>query len=270
MAPAGRPYFYLGGRVGLTQLESGEPFFVCTRDSGITPWILLGGHWETFVTRTIRRLVRPGDRCLDVGANMGYYTVLMAKAAGPSGHVVALEPNPELFVVLERNIAVNGLGSCVTAHALAAGDAAGTARLSVTDVNMGGGSIAGVGTTAGIPVAVATIDSLLGPTDILDVVKIDAEGHEWAVVAGMQDVLARSPRAAVVLELSPTAWEAHVDPVRFLTRLSRGRQLFGIEFDGQLRKASPADLVARARDRAIDYALAIGRDRLPLVRELVA
>ena len=77
-----RPYFYLGGNWGLTRLSTGEPFFVNTNDRGITPWIIMGGKWETFVDDIMQELLREGDICLDIGANMGYYTIKMLSKIG--------------------------------------------------------------------------------------------------------------------------------------------------------------------------------------------
>ena len=63
------------------------------------------GLHDPAVTEVLARLIRAGDTVVDAGAHIGYMTILSALASGPSGHVVAWEPHPELFAVLERNVA---------------------------------------------------------------------------------------------------------------------------------------------------------------------
>ena len=63
------------------------------------------GLHDPAVTEVLARLIRAGDAVVDAGAHIGYMTILSALASGPSGHVVAWEPHPELFAVLERNVA---------------------------------------------------------------------------------------------------------------------------------------------------------------------
>lgn len=61
-------------------------------DHGNTPHLALNGFWEAWVTLAIARQVQPGWRCVDVGANVGYFTLLMADLVGPEGAVLAVEP----------------------------------------------------------------------------------------------------------------------------------------------------------------------------------
>ena len=63
--------------------------YVDPRDRGITPHLALNGFWEAWVTVALARLIQPGWRCVDVGANVGYFTLLMADAVGPDGRVAA-------------------------------------------------------------------------------------------------------------------------------------------------------------------------------------
>jgi len=124
-----RPYYYLGHGRGLTQLSTGHPFFVNTRDRGITTWIILGGVWETFVDDVLCALARPGGIFLDVGANQGYYSVKLGHLVGPAGAGFSFEPNPELYAVLADNVDINGLSARVRTFPLAAGDAPGRSVL---------------------------------------------------------------------------------------------------------------------------------------------
>jgi hypothetical protein len=83
--------------------------FVDTRDLMLGPRLVLDGFWEAWVTLAIARHLQPGSWCVDVGANYGYYTLLMAGACGPEGRVAACEPNPLLAeTYLPQNLALNG------------------------------------------------------------------------------------------------------------------------------------------------------------------
>lgn len=107
------------GRVGSTILERGLPRSLYRTPSGDLFWlnntgyldqkIIQEGEFEPMSTAAIKRLVKPGFTVLDVGANIGYYTVLTSKLVGDAGRVIAFEPTKHFLEVLNRNIAVNNL-----------------------------------------------------------------------------------------------------------------------------------------------------------------
>jgi len=123
----------------------------------------------------VLHFLRPDDLFLDVGANVGSYTVLASKVCG--ARTVAFEP-AEALPFLHRNIAVNGIGDLVTVHAAAVGDHVGTANFTRGRDAMNRVCIDG---DVGEPVPMITLDSLdLQPT----LIKLDVEGGEEAVVRG--------------------------------------------------------------------------------------
>jgi len=71
------------------------------------------GIWEPFETDLVRREIQPGDTVLDIGANIGYFTLLFAQLVGAQGRVYAFEPDPTNFHILRRNIERNGLKNVV-------------------------------------------------------------------------------------------------------------------------------------------------------------
>lgn len=90
------------------------------------------GIYDLTVSEVLARLIRPGDTVLDAGANVGYMTLLAGVAAGPSGHVVAWEPHPDLYSVLRRNVlAVSAAGRCadISVRHAALGQSGGVANL---------------------------------------------------------------------------------------------------------------------------------------------
>ncbi len=100
---------YYGEHRMLCRLLSEYLAFVDTRDFMLGPRLVLDGFWEVWVTLALARYFQPGFHCVDVGANYGYYTVLMALACGREGRVLACEPNPLLAkTYLPGNAALNG------------------------------------------------------------------------------------------------------------------------------------------------------------------
>ena len=104
---------YLGDGIILCRVLGRYLMRADARDLDITPHLCLDGFWESWVTLAIAARLRAGMRCVDVGANHGYYTLLMADAVGEEGQVLALEPNPALADLVRVNANTNGLGDRV-------------------------------------------------------------------------------------------------------------------------------------------------------------
>jgi FkbM family methyltransferase len=143
---------------------------------------ILLGSYEPEQTRLFQAHVRPGDTVLDVGAHVGYYTVLSAVLAGDSGSVWSFEPNPANAAFLRRHAAINRLAR-VRVEQAAVSDAEGTARF-----DFGGGSGTGhLSADGAIEVRTLRLDDFCAAHGILPhAVKIDVEGAEAAVLAGAE------------------------------------------------------------------------------------
>lgn len=144
--------------------------------------------------------LRPGDWCLDVGANIGYYTCRMASLVGPAGRVIALEPVPSTAAVLS---AVSAPFENVTILQFAASETAGEISFSIpsadtglNDYFMARADPAGNKTMLSIPVDCLRIRKLA-------LVKIDVEGHEFEALCGMAGTIARC-RPVIIVETEQT------------------------------------------------------------------
>lgn len=239
-----RPYYYLGERRGLTQLATGQMFIVNTEARDLATWIIHYGVWETFVDDILSDLARPGDTVVDIGANMGYYTIKLGGLVGPTGRVVSYEPNPDLFDVLHDNVQINGFGGKAHLFQACAGEEAGSTSLTFQRRFPGGG-VAGLGPEflsegrEQAEVKMVRVDDTF-PGGEAHLIKIDVEGFEPLVVKGMKDLLARSADAAIVLEVSYANWARFGDPAEQLRDLAGGRLLYRIHLDGKLEPL-PAD-----------------------------
>lgn len=162
------------------------------------------GERDPNVMCFLRRWFRPGFVACDVGANIGTYTVPLARLAGPTGHVIAFEPNRSTCACLRQNIRQNRLGN-VTLLRAAAGPEAGVAGLVVTDDNFGEVHLAPPGGAESARVAVTTVDAEVARLGLarVDYIKIDVEGFELAALRGATRTLAANPRLVVQTEIVP-------------------------------------------------------------------
>ncbi|WP_270934763.1 FkbM family methyltransferase [Falsiroseomonas oryzae] len=227
---------------------------VDSRDLGLAPHLLLDGYWEFWCTRFMLERIRPGQVAWDVGANLGYYALLMADLVGPGGRVLALEPNPRLALLCERSLSLNGFADRAEVRRLAAAarnDA--TLRFRATLSDPKNGRLLPDGTPPPGPeeeadtldIAVRSIrldDAGEGPAHF---VKIDVEGAEEAVWAGMQGLLDRSPAITVLMEFNAFRCAAPQDTLAAIAARFPLREL---GLDCQVRPVAIAQILPRRED----------------------
>lgn len=182
-----------------------ELFLHEREDRFISAEIRRDAIWEPTETAAVLGLLPPGGVFLDLGANIGYYSVVAALAMGPQARVHAFEPEPGNFQLLERNVRHNRLGNveCVEA---AAGRATGTRELFLSDFNQGDHRLyPNEGRAGGVPVREVALDDFFrGRGPRLDFVKMDTQGSELRILEGMRGLLeANRGRVSLVLEFWP-------------------------------------------------------------------
>lgn len=218
----------------------------------------MGGTWENFVDDILCALAKPGDTFLDIGANLGYYTIKIGNIVGQSGFVYSFEPNPELYSFLVDNININGFSSRAKAYRLAAGAAEGYSVLHFGYSNMGGGHVdvpLAVPRDDGVTIGIARPDDILPPDRAVDLIKVDAEGFEPLIFQGMEGILGRSPNASIVTEISAAHWERFGNCSEILDRIGRRRAAFLIGHDGKLTHVDLSDLKSKLSRDFVSYVL---------------
>jgi FkbM family methyltransferase len=162
------------------------------------------GGVEPGTTALLRRLLAPGMTAVDLGAHIGMLTMVMARAVGDKGKVVACEPSPVTFPLLQRSIALNGLHATVIPHQVAAGAKNGVAEFNLSEVS---GHSTLLFADADYPHATRTVEVKVRPLDKLietkapvHVIKMDVEGYEIEALRGMKRVLLDNPQVAIVAE----------------------------------------------------------------------
>ncbi len=180
--------------------------------------------WNPEEYGAFRAAVRPGAVVLDVGANVGSYTLLFAMWAGATGRVFAFEPAPEARDGLRMHVALNGLEGRVEIVAAAAAASVGTARVRIDGASGANALAAGLYHAAAgyIDVETTTIDAFCERHRTRpDVLKIDVEGAELDVLKGARRVLAQQDLQAF-LEFHPSVWAARgVTPEGIRAELAR-------------------------------------------------
>lgn len=198
----------------IVRLATGAEFFV-PPDPHFFGYVV--GH-ETHITRVIADEVKPGDTCLDVGANIGYFALAMASQCGPSGRVVAYEPEPANFAMLTTNAKLaESRGLHVDTVNAAVSDSAGTLAL-----------VRGQQSTLH---QVAAAETATRPEDIIPCVnladdlqtrkidgpirllKIDVEGHEVAVLKGCAKLLAEGRVGTAIIEVTEGPQAEEIDAI---------------------------------------------------------
>jgi len=177
------------------------------RDTVIAPALLRDRCWERDESELLCRLLKPGDSVLDVGANIGYFTVLAAVCVGEAGQVWAFEPEPLNAQLLGRNLHLNGLSNVHLVQA-ALGKETGEASLFLSENNAGDHSLAAAVKGESIPVSVVRGDAVLPEGLRVNVIKMDVQGAEPVVLMGLESLIARSlPDVRILLEFCPAAMD---------------------------------------------------------------
>lgn len=182
----------------VAQLPKGLSFEADLRHSG---HLFFLQYTPPSLTPIFAAALREGDRAVDVGANEGVYTCLAARLVGPSGGVIAVEPVAPTAARLRRNVNRNGVEDIVEVREVACGSEPGEITVWVPDAGHHAlASVARLEASSPAVVTVETIDAVLGGRDV-QLIKIDVEGFEAAVVAGAMGTLTSAAPPVVVLEV---------------------------------------------------------------------
>jgi len=213
-------YKSIGNYRPTVRLPGGTRLVVDLRDQGVGWPIFMNREYEPAETRFITQTLRSGDVFVDIGANIGYFTTLASRLVGPRGRVVSFEPDPDHCNLLRRNLQLNGASNVVLRNE-ALGDEPQAGQLFRSPFNFGDHRVAaGTEHRDSIPIAINRFDDACVEVGLkhVDFIKIDVQGYEPQVFAGMGDSLDRLGVQTVLMEFWP----------------------YGIRYAG----GSPADLLA--------------------------
>jgi FkbM family methyltransferase len=164
---------------------------------------LSAGYYEPELSTLIRSLLVPGSTLVDVGANVGYYTIIGSRLVGKAGRIYAFEPEAEVYRYLELNVRQNELGNVITVPKALA-DVSGARPF--TSNALEGGFLSGAGESSPVVDAVSLDDFFAEEGwPRVDVVKIDVEGAEKLVLSGMRELSRRNAGLRLVMEYNAKA-----------------------------------------------------------------
>jgi len=199
---------YLGDSTILSRVLGKYMCYLEAKDASLTPHLCLNGYWESWLTQAIVSLIQPGFYCLDIGANCGYYSLIMADIVGKFGHVLSVEPNPRLSKLLKQSINVNGFDARTRVSQSAVSNTCGEiVSLVIPEGSFWGSAtiyaelVSGIGENK-FDVETITVDELTKDYPRVDFIKVDAEGAELAIWQGMQQTLEKNRNISIILEFS--------------------------------------------------------------------
>jgi FkbM family methyltransferase len=250
---------YIGDDRILVSTTWGGKLLTSSRDLSLTPELVAHGVYEVAFTNYLLRTLRPGQTVIDVGANIGLHTILMASYVGAEGRVIAYEPNPDVGVFLRENIALNWFNDRVTVKPLAVSAEPGRVTLHITERFMGNSSLlqpgegyfreAPMDTTRTLDVDAEPLDAIAEELGDVDLVKIDVEGAEHLVLQGMRAMLDRGAVRTVSMEFyrdrMGAEWETFCNLLRDRARV--GWAFHVITVPGELEPADLEDLLKIGR-----------------------
>ncbi len=184
--------------------KEGFQIHVDLEDMGdVTHSLLSRGVYDPQMTSVLKETVKPMMYCVDVGANIGYFSILMSKLVGPHGRVGAFEPAPKNFDLLKKSIFLNGCERNTALYWEAVSSKTGKSTLSINKEFQGSHYLIPEG--MGIPVDTVKLDDYFCDLDYgsIDLVKIDVQGAEVEVLKGMKELRTKYPNMTIIVEYLP-------------------------------------------------------------------
>lgn len=192
-----------GNRI-LTETNYGEKIYVNLNDIAVS-WDVIRSKFDKGTTRVIEAVVNEGDQVLDIGANIGYYSVLISREVGGKGRLICFEPEKANYNILKSNLKRGRLDNYILEDS-AVSIQCGSATLSLDKYNKGAHRV-DPDIKSGINVETVTIDQYFEDKTIedLDLIKIDVEGSEGKVLSGGKETIT-TYKPKIILEFNDSYW----------------------------------------------------------------
>lgn len=210
-------------------MVQGKKMIIDPNDKGVAQYLLLYGVYGEYETQLVRELIKPGMNVLDIGANIGYFTLIFSDLAGDSGRVWAFEPEPKNFSMLSENLRVNSIKN-VEAVPKALSRERGHLTLFLDKSNLGNMSLSSENIPdhgGRVEVETVSLDECIGDQRV-DFIKIDVQGAEGVVFDGAERVISKN-KPKILVEFWPYGLKnLGTDPDIFLKKMEAWGYRFSI------------------------------------------
>lgn len=244
LIPEERRLVYINGYKMFVHMEEYEGI------DGIAQQLLFQGTYEKYTTILFKRFVSEGMNVIDIGANIGYYTLLAAKLVGERGKVFAFEPELRNYALLLKNIEVNSYKNIIPLQK-AVSNKTGKAKLFLDKVESGAHSLykAEEDATQDIMVDAISLDEFFkGKEYPIDIIKIDVEGAEMTVLLGMTKIVKNNDDLKIFTEFChPGLQISGFSAQQYWDKLVESGFKFIYLINEQKQRLEPADFTAVMR-----------------------
>lgn len=179
-------------------------YMTCSRvEASLVAGLTETGDLEPGLRRFLECYLTEGMTFIDVGAHIGMHTVAAARCVGRKGKVHAFEATPDTAQHLRQNVVQNGLEEQTTVHSCFAGAASGVTSFRKCRISRHNSKFDHSDVSSTIEVPVVALDDALADERVVDLIKVDVEGAELEVFAGMSQLIQRNPDVCVIAEFAP-------------------------------------------------------------------
>lgn len=184
----------------------GNKFYIDKQDTTVSQELVQSKKWEEYETEIFKKNIKLGDVVIDIGAHIGYYTLIAAKLVGGTGKVYSFEPDQKNFQLLKKNIEVNGYRNVVLINK-AVSNRSGMDYLYLNKKNTGDHRIFDSGEKRkSIPIETVTLDDFFRKNKIkLDLIKMDIQGSEAFAFQGAKEIISNNLHIKIITEFYPKA-----------------------------------------------------------------
>jgi len=197
------------------------------------------GH-ESFITEIFKEKIKEGDAVLDLGAHIGYYTMLAAKLVGPQGKVFAFEPDPTNFSLLRKSAVANCYDN-ITLEQRGVADTEGVAKLflySSTENSIAPELYRGFEHIPFVEISLVGLDEYFKNANLkVSFIKMDVEGAEGLALQGMKQVISQNPHLTLITEFAPAALRkvSRMEPLEYAQALlDAGFKIYEIQAEARV------------------------------------
>lgn len=224
----------------------GSRMYVDPRDQAISRFLMLDGVYEPEETKMFKDTIKPGMVVLDIGANIGYYTLIASKLVGDTGKVYAFEPVPRNYQFLKKNVQINNYTNVVTIPK-ALSNKKGKQKIFVNSRQFGSCSLfeGCVACDYSVTIETLTMDEFFKTHNKkIDLIKMDVEGAEGLILEGSKEIL-EANNITIFMEFCPRMLKGcKTDPLKLLYELKKqGFNIYRVDENIGPTQSSPEEII---------------------------